>query len=42
MLQEYRETAGNFVHALAAAVSCADGLKTSQSKMMMLKKRLKI
>lgn len=41
MLKEYMETAGNFVHALAAAVSCADGLKNSRSKMVMLKKRLK-
>jgi len=40
MLQEYRETAGNFVHALAAAVSCADGT-TSTQRLMMLKKRLK-
>jgi len=42
MLQDYMETAGNFVHALAASVSCADELKNNQSKMMMLKKRLKI
>ena len=42
MLHEYRETAGNFVHALAASVSCADGLKTNKSKMVMRKKRFKI
>jgi len=42
MLQDYMETAGNYVHALAASVSCADGLESNQSKMMSLKKRLKI
>jgi len=45
MLQDYMETAGNFVHALASSVSCADGLKrrtNNQSKMMLLMKRLKI
>jgi DNA-binding transcriptional ArsR family regulator len=42
MLKEYMETGGNFVHALAAAVSCADGLESNQSKMMWLKTRLKI
>ena len=41
MLQEYRRTAGNFVHALAAAVSCADGIITKQTKMMTLKMRIK-
>jgi len=41
MLKEYMETGGNFVHALAASVLCADGLKNNRSKMMMLKKMLK-
>jgi hypothetical protein len=41
MLREYRETAGNFVHALAGSVSCADGLGNNRGILMMLKKRLK-
>jgi hypothetical protein len=41
MLKEYMETGGNFVHALAASVLRADGLKNNRSKMMMLKKMLK-
>jgi hypothetical protein len=31
MLKEYLETGGNFVHALAASVLCADGLKTKSN-----------
>ncbi|MCR3906995.1 MAG: hypothetical protein NUK62_08240 [Tenericutes bacterium] len=37
ILKEYMDTGGNFVHALAVAVSCADGPKR---KFLVLKKRL--